>query len=142
MLLDLEVYCISQFQTYHLTGDIHAVSAANNLLAAAIDARIMHERNYGDRFKTVTGLDPLNINPYTITWNRVIDMNDRALRSAIIGLGEKVDGLPRQVGFDISVASEVMAILALTTGVKDMRQRLGRIVIGQNWAGEPVTAEE
>jgi len=126
----------------HLTGDIHAVSAANNLLAAAIDARIMHERNYGERFKTVTGLDPLNINPYTITWNRVIDINDRALRSAVIGLGAKVDGLPRQVGFDISVASEVMAILALTTGVKDMRQRLGRIVIGQNWAGEPVTAEE
>jgi methylenetetrahydrofolate dehydrogenase (NADP+)/methenyltetrahydrofolate cyclohydrolase/formyltetrahydrofolate synthetase len=126
----------------HLTGDIHAVSAANNLLAAAIDARIMHERNYGEGFKTVTGLDPLNINPYTVTWNRVVDMNDRALRNVVIGLGTKADGYPRQVGFDISVASEVMAILALTTSVKDMRERLGRIVIGQNWAGDPVTAED
>jgi methylenetetrahydrofolate dehydrogenase (NADP+)/methenyltetrahydrofolate cyclohydrolase/formyltetrahydrofolate synthetase/formate--tetrahydrofolate ligase len=126
----------------HLTGDIHAVSAANNLLAAAIDARIMHERNYGPRFKTVTGLDPLNINPYSITWNRVLDVNDRELRKVVIGLGARVDGYPRESGFDISVASEVMAILALTTGLKDMRERLGRIVIGQNWSGEPVTAED
>jgi methylenetetrahydrofolate dehydrogenase (NADP+)/methenyltetrahydrofolate cyclohydrolase/formyltetrahydrofolate synthetase len=126
----------------HLTGDIHAVSAANNLLAAAIDARIMHERNYGERFKTVTGLDPLNINPYSITWNRVVDVNDRELRKVVLGLGARVDGFPREAGFDISVASEVMAILALTTGLKDMRARLARIVIGQNWAGEPVTAED
>jgi methylenetetrahydrofolate dehydrogenase (NADP+)/methenyltetrahydrofolate cyclohydrolase/formyltetrahydrofolate synthetase len=126
----------------HLTGDIHAVSAANNLLAAAIDARMLHERNYGERFKTVTGLDPLNINPYSITWNRVVDVNDRELRKVVLGLGTRVDGYPREGGFDISVASEVMAILALTTGLKDMRQRLGRIVIGQNWAGEPVTAED
>ncbi|MEJ2558299.1 MAG: formate--tetrahydrofolate ligase [Anaerolineae bacterium] len=126
----------------HLTGDIHAVSAANNLLAAAIDARIMHERNYGERFKTVTGLDPLNINPYSITWNRVVDVNDRELRKVVLGLGARVDGFPREAGFDISVASEVMAILALTTGLKDMRARLARIVVGQNWAGEPVTAED
>jgi methylenetetrahydrofolate dehydrogenase (NADP+) / methenyltetrahydrofolate cyclohydrolase / formyltetrahydrofolate synthetase len=126
----------------HLTGDIHAVSAANNLLAAAIDARIMHERNYGDRFKSVTGLDPLGINPYAVTWNRVVDVNDRALRNVITGLGGKVDGVPRQTGFDISVASEVMAILALTTSLQDMRERFGRIVIGQNWQGEPVTAED
>jgi methylenetetrahydrofolate dehydrogenase (NADP+)/methenyltetrahydrofolate cyclohydrolase/formyltetrahydrofolate synthetase/formate--tetrahydrofolate ligase len=126
----------------HLTGDIHAVSAANNLLAAAIDARIMHERNYGERFTKVTGLDPLNINPYSITWNRVVDVNDRELRKVVIGLGARVDGYPRESGFDISVASEVMAILALTTGLKDMRERLARIVIGQNWAGEPVTAED
>jgi methylenetetrahydrofolate dehydrogenase (NADP+)/methenyltetrahydrofolate cyclohydrolase/formyltetrahydrofolate synthetase len=126
----------------HLTGDIHAVSAANNLLAAAIDARIMHERNYGSRFKEVTGLDPLDINPYSITWNRVVDVNDRQLRKLVAGLGTKGDGAPREIGFDISVASEVMAILALTTGLKDMRQRFGRIVIGQNWAGEPVTAED
>jgi methylenetetrahydrofolate dehydrogenase (NADP+)/methenyltetrahydrofolate cyclohydrolase/formyltetrahydrofolate synthetase/formate--tetrahydrofolate ligase len=126
----------------HLTGDIHAVSAANNLLAAAIDARMLHERNYGERFKTVTGLDPLNINPYSITWNRVLDVNDRELRKVVIGLGARVDGYPRESGFDISVASEVMAILALTTGLKDMRERLGRIVIGQNWAGDPVTAED
>ena len=126
----------------HLTGDTHAVSAAHNLLAAAIDARMLHERNYGERFKSIAGLDPLNINPYSITWNRVMDTNDRALRQIVIGLGTKDDGFPRQSGFDISVASEVMAILALTTGPKDLRQRLGRIVIGQTWAGKPVTAEE
>ncbi len=126
----------------HLTGDIHAVSAANNLLAAAIDARLLHERNYGERFKSVTGLDPLNINPYSITWNRVVDVNDRELRKVVLGLGTRVDGFPRESGFDIAVASEVMAILALTTSLKDMRQRLGRIVIGQTWAGEPVTAED
>jgi methylenetetrahydrofolate dehydrogenase (NADP+)/methenyltetrahydrofolate cyclohydrolase/formyltetrahydrofolate synthetase len=126
----------------HLTGDIHAVSAANNLLAAAIDARMMHERNYGERFKSVTGLDPVNINPYSVTWNRVMDVNDRELRKVVLGLGARVDGLPREAGFDIAVASEVMAILALTTSLKDMRERLGRIVIGQNWAGQPVTAED
>ncbi|MEJ2305510.1 MAG: formate--tetrahydrofolate ligase, partial [Anaerolineales bacterium] len=126
----------------HLTGDIHAVSAATNLLAAAIDARIMHERNYGERFKQVTGLDPLNIDPYTVTWNRVVDVNDRELRNVVLGLGTKYDGFPRQAGFDISVASEVMAILALTTSLKDMRQRLARIVIGQNVKGDPVTAED
>jgi methylenetetrahydrofolate dehydrogenase (NADP+)/methenyltetrahydrofolate cyclohydrolase/formyltetrahydrofolate synthetase len=126
----------------HLTGDIHAVSAANNLLAAAIDARMLHERNYGERFKTVTGLDPVNINPYSVTWNRVVDVNDRELRRVVLGLGARVDGYPREGGFDIAVASEVMAILALTTGLKDMRQRLARIVIGQNWAGEPVTADD
>ncbi|HEX6303080.1 MAG TPA: formate--tetrahydrofolate ligase [Anaerolineales bacterium] len=126
----------------HLTGDIHAVSAANNLLAAAIDARIMHERNYGERFAKVTGLEPLDIDPYSVTWNRVVDVNDRELRKVILGLGSKYDGFPREAGFDISVASEVMAILALTTGLKDMRERLGRIVIGQNSKGEPVTAEQ
>jgi methylenetetrahydrofolate dehydrogenase (NADP+)/methenyltetrahydrofolate cyclohydrolase/formyltetrahydrofolate synthetase len=126
----------------HLTGDIHAVSAANNLLAAAIDARMMHERNYGERFKQVSGQERLNINPYSITWNRVVDVNDRELRRVVLGLGERVDGYPREAGFDISVASEVMAILALTTGLKDMRQRLGRIVVGQNGAGQPVTAED
>jgi len=126
----------------HLTGDIHAVSAATNLLAAAIDARILHERNYGPRFKDVTGLDPLNIDPYTITWNRVVDVNDRELRQIVLGLGSKTDGVPRQGGFDISVASEVMAILALTTTLKDMRERFSRIVIGQNTKHEPVTAED
>jgi methylenetetrahydrofolate dehydrogenase (NADP+)/methenyltetrahydrofolate cyclohydrolase/formyltetrahydrofolate synthetase len=126
----------------HLTGDIHAVSAANNLLAAAIDARIMHERNYGERFTKITGLDPLDIDPYSVTWNRVVDVNDRELRKVVLGLGSKYDGFPREAGFDISVASEVMAILALTTSLKDMRERLARIVIGQNSKGEPVTAEE
>ena len=126
----------------HLTGDIHAVTAATNLLAAAIDARLLHERNYGARFKEVTGLDPLNIDPYTITWKRVADVNDRALRSIVVGLGAKDDGVPRETGYDIAVASEVMAILALTTSLKDMRARLGRIVIGQNYAKQPVTAEQ
>ncbi|MEW5988725.1 MAG: formate--tetrahydrofolate ligase, partial [Chloroflexota bacterium] len=126
----------------HLTGDIHAVTAANNLLAAAIDARILHERNYGERFEAVSGRKRLNINPYALTWNRVLDVNDRALRHIVVGLGEKGDGYPREGGFDIAVASEVMAILALTTSLKDMRQRFGRIVVGQNWAGQPVTAEE
>jgi methylenetetrahydrofolate dehydrogenase (NADP+)/methenyltetrahydrofolate cyclohydrolase/formyltetrahydrofolate synthetase/formate--tetrahydrofolate ligase len=126
----------------HLTGDIHAVAAANNLLAAAIDARMLHERNLGDRFTEVTGLEPLRINPYTITWNRVVDVNDSALRKIVIGLGARNDGVPREAGFDIAVASEVMAILALTTGLRDLRQRLGRIVVAQNVAGEPVTAEQ
>jgi methylenetetrahydrofolate dehydrogenase (NADP+)/methenyltetrahydrofolate cyclohydrolase/formyltetrahydrofolate synthetase/formate--tetrahydrofolate ligase len=126
----------------HLTGDIHAVTAANNLLAAAIDARMMHERNLGERFKEVTGEEPLNINPYAVTWNRVVDVNDSALRKIVVGLGTRNDGLPRETGFDIAVASEVMAILALTTSMQDMRKRLGRIVIGQNTSGQPVTAEQ
>ena len=126
----------------HLTGDIHAVTAANNLLAAAIDARMMHERNLGDRFKAVSGLDPIGINPYSVTWNRVLDVNDSTMRNIVVGLGSKTDGLPRQTGFDIAVASEVMAILALTTGLQDMRERLGRIVIGQDWKGNHVTAEQ
>ncbi|MEZ4770970.1 MAG: formate--tetrahydrofolate ligase [Caldilineales bacterium] len=126
----------------HLTGDIHAVTAANNLLAAAIDTRILHERNYGERFEKVTGLKPLNIDPYTITWNRVVDINDRVMRKIVVGLGGKQDGVPRETGYDIAVASEVMAILALTTSLKDMRQRLGRIVIGRSYSGDPVTAED
>ncbi|MFZ2487999.1 MAG: formate--tetrahydrofolate ligase [Anaerolineae bacterium] len=126
----------------HLTGDIHAVTAATNLLAAAIDARLLHERNYGARFKEVTGLDPLNIDPYTITWKRVVDVNDRALRNIVVGLGPKDDGVPRETGYDIAVASEVMAILALATSLQDMRQRLGRIVIGQSYTKQPVTAEQ
>jgi methylenetetrahydrofolate dehydrogenase (NADP+)/methenyltetrahydrofolate cyclohydrolase/formyltetrahydrofolate synthetase/formate--tetrahydrofolate ligase len=126
----------------HLTGDIHAVTAANNLLAAAIDARMMHERNLGDRFKVISGEEPLRINPYAITWNRVMDVNDCALRKIVLGLGSRNDGVPREAGFDIAVASEVMAILALTASLQDMRQRLGRIVIGQNVDGQPVTAEQ
>src|SRR5690606_32066291 len=113
----------------HLTGDIHAVSAANNLLAAMIDNKLMRG-------------NPLNIDPYSITWKRVMDMNDRALRNIIVGLGEKLDGVPRQTGFDIAVASEVMAILALTTSLKDMRERFGRIVIGLTNDRQPVTAEQ
>ncbi len=114
----------------HLTGDIHAVAAANNLLAAMIDNRLMRG-------------NPLNIDPFSITWKRVMDVNDRALRDIIIGLGGKSDGgIPRESGFDIAVASEVMAILALTNSLEDMRKRFGRIVIGLTQNKEPVTAEQ
>jgi len=126
----------------HLTGDIHAVGAAHNLLAAAIDARILHEDQMSDARLAKSGLKRLNIDPYALTWNRVVDVNDRALRNVAIGLGSKEDGRPRQTGFDITVASEVMAVLALATDLKDLRDRLGRIVIGTNKSGQPVTAEE
>ncbi len=113
----------------HLTGDIHAVSAANNLLAAMIDNRLMRG-------------NPLNIDTDSITWKRVLDVNDRALRQIIVGLGGKAEGgVLRETGFDIAVASEVMAILALTTSIKDMRERFGRIVIGLTNDKKPVTAE-
>jgi len=126
----------------HLTGDIHAVGAAHNLLAAAIDARIMHEDWQTDEQLAKRGITRLDIDPYTITWNRVVDINDRALRNVIVGLGTKWDGRPRQSGFDITVASEVMAILALTTDLFDLRKRLGRIVIGTDKKRNPVTAED
>jgi len=126
----------------HLTGDIHAVGAAHNLLAAAIDARIMHEDRLSDEQLAEMGLRRLDIDPYSITWNRVVDVNDRALRNVIVGLGTKWDGRPRESGFDITVASEVMAILALTTGIRDLRERLGRIVIGTDKKRNPVTAED
>jgi formyltetrahydrofolate synthetase len=113
----------------HLTGDVHAVSMANNLLAAYIDNHIYQGND-------------LDIDPYSITWRRVVDLNDRALRNVIVGLGKKLDGVPRETGFDISVASECMAILALASDLKDLRVRLGRIVIGTNTKGEPVTAEQ
>ncbi len=113
----------------HLTGDIHAVAAANNLLAAMIDNKLMRG-------------NPLNIDPYSITWKRVVDMNDRALRNIVIGLGTKDDGIPRETGFDIAVASEVMAILALATSPQDLRERMGRIVIGFTYDKKPITAEQ
>ncbi len=113
----------------HLTGDVHAVSMANNLLAAYIDNHIYQGNE-------------LDIDPHSVTWRRVVDLNDRALRNTIVGLGSKLDGVPRETGFDISVASEVMAILATATDLQDMRKRLGRIVIGTNSKAEPVTAED
>ena len=126
----------------HLTGDIHAVGAAHNLLAAAIDARIMHEDRLSDAELKKMGLRRLDIDPYQITWNRVVDVSDRALRNIIVGLGSRTDGRPRQSGFDITVASEVMAILALATSLKDLRQRLGRIVIGMDSKSKPISAED
>ena len=126
----------------HLTGDIHAISAAHNLVAAAIDARWYHESISDDDKLARIGLKRLDIDPYNITWSRVVDVNDRALRNVIIGLGPRADGLERQTGYDISVASELMAILALTTGLKDLRERVGRVVIGTNKAGKPITLED
>jgi methylenetetrahydrofolate dehydrogenase (NADP+)/methenyltetrahydrofolate cyclohydrolase/formyltetrahydrofolate synthetase len=161
----------------HLTGDIHAVSAANNLLAAAIDARMLHERATPDDDKLAKALCPdgyiaptirkrmdklgitaekfedltpedkrrlfrLDIDPKSITWQRVVDINDRHLRKVQINLGDDEKGNERITGFDISVASEVMAILGLTTGIEDIRERLGRIVIGTNTKGDPITAED
>ncbi len=113
----------------HLTGDIHAVVAANNLLAAMIDNHLYHG-------------NALQIDPYSITWRRVLDVSDRTLRNITIGLGAKGDGPPRQTGFDIAVASEVMAILALANGLADLRARMARIVVAQTTDGRPVTAED
>jgi formyltetrahydrofolate synthetase len=161
----------------HLTGDIHAITAANNLLAAAIDTRIFHEKAQSDealfdrlcpgkkKFSPVMlrrlrklGIDKtepadltveersrfarLDIDPATITWRRVLDTSDRMLRQITIGQGPQEKGQTRVTGFDIAVASEIMAVLALATGLGDMRERLGRMVIGQSRAGDPITAED
>ena len=113
----------------HLTGDMHAVTAAHNLCSAMVDAHLYHGNE--------AGLDIHNI-----TWRRVLDVNDRALRNITLGLGGRLDGVPRESGFDITAASEVMAALALCTGLHDLRARLGRIVVGYTKEGTPVTAEE
>jgi len=126
----------------HLTGDMHAITAAHNLIAAALDARLMHERNFSDSAWERRGLVRLGIDPYSITWNRVLDVNDRALRRIVIGLGTKRDGYPRESGFDITAASELMACLALADDLADLRARIGRIVLAYRKTGEPVTAED
>ncbi|XP_061480107.1 monofunctional C1-tetrahydrofolate synthase, mitochondrial isoform X2 [Rhineura floridana] len=164
----------------HLTGDIHAITAANNLLAAAIDARILHENTQSDKalynrlvplvhgerkFSTIqlarikrlgiTKMDPdiltadeinrfvrLDIDTSTITWQRVIDTNDRFLRKITVGQASTEKGFSRQTRFDIAVASEIMAILALTSGLSDMKERMGKIVVANDKKGEPVTAED
>jgi formate--tetrahydrofolate ligase len=113
----------------HFTGDTHAVTTAHNLLSAFVDNSI-HQGN------------PLNIDPKRIKWKRVLDISDRVLRNIVVGLGGKSNGITRECGFDITPASEVMTILSLTTGLKDMRKRLGQIVIGYNYKGKPVTAED
>ena len=112
----------------HLTGDFHAVTSAHNLLAAIVDNHL-HQGN------------ALGIEPHSITWGRVMDMNDRALRHVVVGLGAKADGVPRESRFDITAASEVMTILGLATSLEDLRARLGRIVVGLDTRGQPVTAE-
>ncbi|NXL28059.1 C1TM protein, partial [Glaucidium brasilianum] len=164
----------------HLTGDIHAITAANNLLAAAIDARILHENTQSDKalynrlVPAVNGVrgfsaiqlarlrrlgisktDPgslteeeihkfarLDIDPSTITWQRVVDTNDRFLRKITVGQANTEKGFVRQAQFDIAVASEIMAILALTTSLQDMKERLGKMVVANDKKGEPVTAED
>jgi len=166
----------------HLTGDIHAITAANNLLAAAIDTRIFHERttpkddalferlcppkkdgsrsfspvmlrrlrNLGIAKTDPSDLTPeersrfsrLDIDPDSITWRRVMDTNDRMMRQITIGQGPEEKGVTRVTGFDMAVASEIMAILALATGLDDMRERLGRMVIGTNRQGTPITADD
>ncbi len=113
----------------HLTGDIHAISAAHNLIAAMLDAHIYHGNKR-------------HIDLHNIPWRRVVDLNDRALRHIIIGLGKRFDGVPRQSGYDITVASEIMAILALTTSLRDMRERIGKMVIAYDRDKNPVTAED
>ncbi|WP_420432916.1 formate--tetrahydrofolate ligase [Candidatus Poriferisocius sp.] len=113
----------------HLTGDMHAVTAAHNMCSAMLDAHIFHGNE--------SGLDLHNI-----TWRRVVDINDRALRNIVVGLGGRLDGVPRESGFDITAASEVMATLALATSLSDLRARLGRIVVGYTKDGDPVTAED
>ena len=113
----------------HFTGDFHAIGAANNLLAAMLDNHI-HQGN------------ALGIDPRSITWKRCVDMNDRQLRSVVDGLGGKMNGVPREDGFDITVASEVMAVLCLSTSLSDLRERLGRIIVGYSYSGEPVTASD
>jgi len=166
----------------HLTGDIHAITAANNLLAAAIDTRMLHESTQSDaalfrrlcppdapggrRFAPVMlrrlaklGIDTakspddltpeevtrfvrLDIDPDTITWKRVVDTCDRHLRGVTVGTGPQEKGRTRETGFDITVASEIMAVLALTTDLRDLRERLGRMVVARSRAGEPVTADD
>jgi formate--tetrahydrofolate ligase len=113
----------------HLTGDMHAVTAAHNMLSAILDNHL-HQGN------------ALRIELRNITWRRVLDVNDRALRNIVIGLGSRDDGVTRQTGFDITAASEVMAILGLAISLQDLRARLGRIVVGYTGDGKPVTAEE
>ena len=113
----------------HFTGDFHAITSANNLLAAMLDNHIQQGNE-------------LQIDPRQIVWKRCLDMNDRVLRNVVVGLGNKMDGMVREDHFVITVASEIMAILCLANDIKDLKRRLGKIVVAYNFAGEPVTAEQ
>jgi len=160
----------------HLTGDIHAVSAAHNLLSAAVDNRIQKESRWSTNFlakalcpddaytpsmrrrlaklgiqsekpSDLSDADKermfrLDIDPYAVQWRRVVDVSDASLRNIVVGLGTVNDGPPRQTGYDITVASEIMAALALCSGLEDLRERMGRIIIGTNKKGDPITAED
>lgn len=113
----------------HFTGDFHAIGAANNLLAAMLDNHIHHGNS-------------LNIDPRRIVWKRCVDMNDRQLRKIVDGLGNRVDGVPRQDGFDITVASEIMAVFCLANSVTDLKERLGKMIVAYNYQGKPVLASD
>ena len=132
----------------HLTGDVHAITVAHNLVAAAIDARWFHETRLGDEALHKLGLERLGIDVFNLQWNRVLDINDRALRHVIVGLGGRNDGRPRETGFDIAVASELMAILALVDGadyssaLRNLRERVARVVFGNSKVGKPLTLED
>ncbi len=132
----------------HLTGDIHAITVAHNLVAAAIDARWYHEGRLTSSQLEDLGLERLNIDPNKISWRRVVDVNDRALRNIVLGLGGSADGRPRESGYDITVASELMAILALADGdnyasaLRNLRDRCARVVIGTAKDGSPITLED
>ncbi|MDX2343077.1 MAG: formate--tetrahydrofolate ligase [Acidimicrobiia bacterium] len=132
----------------HLTGDNHAITAAHNLAAAAVEARWYHEAQSSDERLESRGLKRIAIDPYSIQWKRVADVNDRALRNIMVGMGGKPDGKPREAGFDITVASELMAILALVDGddyastLRNLRQRVGNIVVGYTKQGAAVTLED
>lgn len=126
----------------HLTGDIHAITAAHDLASAALDSRLYHEDRLGDDFTPQTGLKRLNIDTNRIIWKRVMDHNDRALRNIIVGVGGGVNGIERKDGFEITAASELMAILALASDLHDMRKRIGKIILAYNIDGEVITAED
>ena len=126
----------------HLTGDIHAVAAAHNLIAAAVDNQIYHESRWSTAFLRKRGVEPLGIDPFVQLWRRVVDINDRALRNVVVGIGPREDGPTRQTGFDIAVASELMAILALSTDLADLRARIGRTIVARTRDGAAVTADE
>lgn len=132
----------------HLTGDNHAITAAHNMVAAAIDARWYHESRLSDEQLSELGLERLGIDVFNLQWNRVVDVNDRALRNIVVGLGGKADGRPRETGFDITVASELMAILALVDGdsyaaaLRNLRERVSRVVFGAAKDGDPLTLED
>jgi len=134
----------------HLTGDIHAISVAHNLVAAALDTRMYHESRQSDEALRSRGIERrLDIDPATVTWNRVVDVCDRSLREIQVGFNDDKlkDGspspiFPRKTGFDITVASELMAILALATSLKDLRERVGRVVVGLDKQGDPVNLED
>lgn len=126
----------------HLTGDIHAITAAHDLASAAIDSRLYHEERLGDEFTAKTGLARLNFDKERIIWKRVIDHNDRALRHVTVGVGGGVNGIERRDGFEITAASELMAILALANDLQDMRKRIGNIILAYNTDGNVITAED